>query len=131
MKDNKMSSSTFQTATEATASALATKTTYAGSIATVGGWVVSSELIALCGLILAMLGFLVNLVFKVREDRRQAEVHRASMESVKNNGPEVKQFLDELPRIMRSSRVQHEYSGMPKLTKKPTPPDPVSNEGSK
>ena len=131
MKDSKMSGSTLQTATEATASAVATKTTYAGSIATVGGWVISSELIALCGLILAVLGFIVNLVFKVREDRRQAEGHRAVMESVKNNGPEVKQFLDELPRIMRSNRVQNEYSGIPKSLKKPTPPEPVDGEGGK
>jgi|GEM_PF-1371982 len=103
MKDNKMSSSTLQTATEATASAVATKTTYAGSIATIGGWVVSSELIALCGLILAILGFLVNLVFKLREDSRQAEVHRLAMHNAKR-AAEAHDKIDEIADVMRSNR---------------------------
>ena len=107
MKDkSKMSSSSLQTATETAASAVATKATYTGSVASISGWFLSSEVVAMCGLVLALVGFFVNLVFKVREDRRQAEAHEITKKRAAESDPHVQQLLDEIPRIMMSNRMQ-------------------------
>ena len=107
MKDRRTMSSTIQTATEATAAAVATKSTYAGSIATIGGYILQSEVIAFCGLVLALAGFVVNLFFKIREDRRQAEVHRLAIQNAKR-AAEAHDKIDEIAGVMRSSRAAQE-----------------------
>jgi hypothetical protein len=107
----------LQTAAEATASGLATKGTYVGSAATIGGWVVNSEFIALCGLALAFLGFIVNLVFKIREDRRQTEAHKIHTSNLRETQSTT---LD----LLRRGAAADGYGGMPKLPAKPTPPKP-------
>jgi hypothetical protein len=106
MKDKSKMSSNLQTAAEATISAVGTKATYAGSVTTLGGWLLSSEVIAVCGLALAVLGFVVNLVFKIREDRRQSEAHELSKKRAAESDPHVKKLLDEIPRIMMSNRMR-------------------------
>lgn len=96
-------SSTIQTATEVTASAVATKSTYAGTMATIGGYFLQSEFVALCGLVLALLGFLVNLVFKIREDRRQQKAFKVAMDNAKK-AEEANEKIEEIAAVMRSSR---------------------------
>lgn len=131
MGHKKMQHDSFATAAEATASAVATKTTYAGSAATVGGWLVSSHAIALIGLGLALLGFIVNLVFKIREDRRQSEVHRIAMANASQAAAAHKK-IDEIAESMKGvNKNEGGYGGMPKLPKKPTPPEPVDEGDGK
>ena len=70
----------------------------------------SSEAVATCGLALALLGFFVNLIFKIREDRRQSEAHELVKRQAAS-APEVKQFLSDLPEILRSGRSVSHYGG--------------------
>jgi hypothetical protein len=107
----------LQTAAEATASGLATKGTYGGTMLTIGGWAVNSEFIALCGLALAFLGFVVNLVFKIREDRRQEEAHKLNKRNMEETQTTA---LD----LMRRGAASEGYGGMPKIPAKHPPIKP-------
>lgn len=62
----------------------ASKSTYAGATTSVAGWLLSSEFIAVGGFFLAVVGFLVNLYFKLKDDRRQQAVHDAQMREIEN-----------------------------------------------
>lgn len=44
-----------------------------GALTSVIGWLSSSEAVVLIGVIVTILGFLVNLIFQVRRDKRQKE----------------------------------------------------------
>lgn len=60
----------------------ASKAMYAGSGGSViGGFLMSSEVVAFCGLILAAAGFLVNWYYKRKADRREQEAHERRMRS--------------------------------------------------
>ena len=65
--------------TPETISAVATKTTYAGAGTSAIGWITSSEGVAAIGLLLALLGFIVNLYFKIKQDKREAVEHEVRM----------------------------------------------------
>lgn len=71
--------SVHQTATEATMLGIANKSIAAGAGAAVIGGLTANEIAALGGLAVAVLGLLVQLVFKLRADRRAAELHRARL----------------------------------------------------
>jgi hypothetical protein len=75
--NNNMRSALF--ATVATSSS---KTTYAGGATAGVGWMLSNEFIGLCGLILATAGFVVNFLFRIREDRRQQELHNVKLAEI-------------------------------------------------
>jgi len=66
-------------ATEAAIAATAQKVTYGASAATVYGGLTANEIAAFGGLVLALLGFFVNLYYKRRIDRRDAELHAKMM----------------------------------------------------
>jgi len=138
MKDRRKMSNNLQNATETTISAVSGKATYAGSATTLGGWAISNEIVALVGLVLAVLGFIVNLIFKIREDRRQVEAHELAKKRAAESDPHVKKFLDQLPDIVISNqqierdRVAAQskiltpnssmgYGGMPHPSPKPSP----------
>lgn len=58
------------------AASSAAKATYAGgALSAVGGVALSSEAIALVGLALALAGWLTQVYFGLRRDRRDAELH--------------------------------------------------------
>lgn len=59
-----------QESLDATMHAVGTKATYAGGATAVSGAFLSSEFVALVGLIIAVAGYLTNVYFKFREDRR-------------------------------------------------------------
>jgi len=62
-----------------TVTAAASKATYTGA-GTVGvGWLMSSEAAILIGLVLAVGGFVVNLLFSIRRDRREMREHEKKM----------------------------------------------------
>ena len=61
----------------------ASKSTYAGSAFAVGGWLVSSEAAVFFGVVLGIAGFIVNLIFKWREDARQEAIHKLQVAELK------------------------------------------------
>lgn len=78
-------------AVEATMAAAGSKATYTGAAVTIGGWVLSSEFAVLFGMVLGVLGLLVNWYYKhkltmaeirLREEQaqREREIHAAKME---------------------------------------------------
>lgn len=64
---------------ETAVSAVASKVTYAGSGGTILGWLASSEASVVIGIGVAVVGLVVNIVFKIREDKRQQEEHDERM----------------------------------------------------
>ena len=58
-----------------TVTAASQKATIGGSIMALFGGITATELAAVGGLVLACAGFLVNLYFQWREDRRKSEEH--------------------------------------------------------
>lgn len=64
---------------DAAAASVASKTTYAGASLTVSSWLLSSEFGVLVGILIGVVGLAVNIYFKLRDDRRSADAHRADM----------------------------------------------------
>lgn len=62
---------------EALAASAASKVTYAGSGSAVLGWFLSSEAAVFFGILLGLAGFITNLVFSWRRDRREERALRA------------------------------------------------------
>lgn len=60
---------------EATISSLASKGMGGGTVASLFGWVTSNNMLTLFGVVTTLLGFVVNFIFKYREDRRRQELH--------------------------------------------------------
>lgn len=70
-------SETKQAAAEiaATVSTVASKTTYVGAGTGFFAWLLSIDVLPLLGFLLALAGFIVNLVFKYLENKRAQELH--------------------------------------------------------
>lgn len=67
-------------AAEATIAAVANKVTYGGSgVAFIGG-LAASEIAAYGGLLIAVIGLIVQWYYKRKDDRREVEEHTARME---------------------------------------------------
>lgn len=71
---------------EAAVAAVGSKVTYAGSTGSVIAWLSSSEAGFLTGIIVAVVGLIVNVWFKAREDKRQQQEHEQRMLMIKNGG---------------------------------------------
>lgn len=71
-----------QTTIDASIAAVGSKTTYAGAGATAAGWLLSSEFIGLCGILIALAGLVVNFFFRWRQDRREKIEHLARMKKL-------------------------------------------------
>lgn len=65
--------------TEAVVGTVATSTMKGGNVATVIGWMASNEAIALIGILITICGFIVNLYFQWKRDRREQELQRAKL----------------------------------------------------
>lgn len=71
-------------ARDATIASIAQKTTYAGAgVATYGG-LTANEIAAFSGALIAFVGLLIQVFFKMREDRRNAEYHRERLANVRS-----------------------------------------------
>lgn len=67
------------------ASASSAKATYAGgALSAVGGIALSNEMIALAGLVLAIMGWATQLWFGIRRDHREAEEHVLRMDEIRD-----------------------------------------------
>jgi len=76
MSEPTITSHTIDAAVAATAS----KATYAGAGISVWGWLLSSEFAVLFGAVLGTLGLLVNVYYTRKQDQREEEQHRLSVE---------------------------------------------------
>lgn len=74
-----------QTTVDAAISAAGSKVTYAGSTASVLGWMTSNEGGVVIGVVIAFIGLAVNVFFKLREDRRQQEEHELRMKALEED----------------------------------------------
>lgn len=64
---------------DVTLAAVGSKATYTGAGASLVGWLMSSEFGVLAGIVLGVVGLLVNLYFKRRQDAREQREHEARM----------------------------------------------------
>jgi hypothetical protein len=69
---------------EATLAAVGQKTTIAGASTTGFAWLLSNEGLGFLGLVVAVLGLLMNLYFKRKEDKRQQSLFEAEMQKLKD-----------------------------------------------
>lgn len=74
-----------QTTIDATLAAAGSKATYAGAGASLVGWFTSSEAGVVIGIALGVLGLLINVYFKHREDKRQQEEHETRMRAIRGD----------------------------------------------
>lgn len=77
-------------AIEAGAATLASKATMGGAIATLWGWLASSQFIGVAGLGIALVGLLVNWYFRARGDKREQKEHEARMRKLVTRPGELK-----------------------------------------
>lgn len=70
---------------DAVVASVASKATYVGAGTSFIGWLTTSEAGVAVGIILGIVGFIVNLYFKRREDRRQQEQHDAQMRAIRGD----------------------------------------------
>lgn len=69
--------------TDASIAAAASKSTYTGAGLTITGWLLSSQAAILVGMVVGILGLVVNFVFKLREDRRQEKLHQEKIKKIR------------------------------------------------
>jgi len=72
-----------QQTAEAAAAAVASKMTYAGAGTSVWGWFASSEAGVILGIVIGVIGLLVNIFFRLRQDRRHQTEHEARMRAIR------------------------------------------------
>jgi hypothetical protein len=60
-------------------SSVASKATYGGAGTSVIGWLLSSQGSVLIGILVAVIGLIVNLVCRIREEKRRTQRHEAYM----------------------------------------------------
>ena len=71
------------TAADAAAAAVASKVTYGSAGLTGFGWLFSNEFAVFAGIVIGLLGFLVNWYYRHRADTRLAREHEARMERLR------------------------------------------------
>jgi len=70
---------------DSTVAAVASKLTGAGSVMTMFGWFTSSNFGMWAGILIGILGLVVNWYFKHRGDRRAEEAHKAYMKKLRSD----------------------------------------------
>ena len=69
----------------ATVAGIANKATYAGATSALYGGFTANELAAIGGFAVAVVGLLVQVWFKLRADRRHAELHREQLADLRRH----------------------------------------------
>jgi hypothetical protein len=72
-----------QAAFEATMATAGSKATYTGASTSAVAWMLSSEFGILFGVMLGVGGFIVNLYFKYKQDKREQALHEKKMSDLK------------------------------------------------
>jgi uncharacterized membrane protein len=66
-------------ALEATVASLANKATYTGAGVTISGGILISEIAVIVGMVIGVLGLLVNWYYRAKDDRRAVIEHKRRM----------------------------------------------------
>lgn len=74
-----MQNETAKIAVEATLASLGSKATYTGAGVTISGGVLLSEVAVIVGMVIGVLGLLINWYYKAKEDRRALAEHNHRM----------------------------------------------------
>jgi hypothetical protein len=69
-----------QNAFEAGMAAAGSKATYGGASASILGWIVSSEVGIMVGILVGLAGLLVNWYYRYKKDRREQREHEKRMQ---------------------------------------------------
>lgn len=77
-------------AIEAATAAAASKVTMGGALATLWGWLASSQFVGVAGLGIAFAGLLVNWYFRARVDKREQKEHEARMRKLETRPGDLK-----------------------------------------
>ena len=75
---------------DATLSAVGSKATYTGAGTSLVGWMASSEFGVIAGIVLGVVGLLVNLYFKRKQDAREQREHEARMRKLETKPGELR-----------------------------------------
>ncbi len=75
-----MVTGTHQQAVETAISAAGSKATYTGASMTIGGWLLSSEFAVLFGMVLGVLGLIVNFYYKRKLTNEEIRLKREAAE---------------------------------------------------
>lgn len=108
MKGIKRMNDLKQHAIEQASAATASKLTYTGGATSMAGWLISNEFIAVGGFALAVLGFAVNVYFKVRDDRRQQSIYDAQMRDIETRKEILRKEVDEAVDTRLSRNAGHD-----------------------
>lgn len=73
-------------AADAALAAAAHKATTAGAGTVVVGWLTLNDLCLVIGVVVTVAGFLVNLYYKRKQDRREAQLQEAQIAALQVNG---------------------------------------------
>lgn len=71
------------TSIEATVSSVASKSSTGGAVTGVMGMLTNDQFMATSGVVVAVLGFVVNLIFQIRRDRREQYLQDAQIAAIK------------------------------------------------
>lgn len=71
------------TTIDAAIAAAGSKATYTGAGTSLLAWMTSSEAGVVIGIVIGVVGLIVNVYFKIREDRRKQEEHETQMRAIR------------------------------------------------
>jgi hypothetical protein len=74
--------SNLQNNIDAAQAATSLKVSSGGAVTTLVGWGLSSQIISLLGLLVALLGFIMAVYFNARRDRREQREYEARMKTL-------------------------------------------------
>lgn len=77
------------TAADVTLASIANKATYAGATSALYGGFTANELAAIGGFAVAVIGLIVQVWFKVKADRRDTELHKERLASLRERDEDV------------------------------------------
>lgn len=69
--------------TDASIAAAASKSTYTGSGLMITGWLLSSEMAVLVGMVVGIVGLAVNVYFRIRQDKREQALHEEQIKRLR------------------------------------------------
>lgn len=78
-----MEDETAKAAAEVVGAAVGSKATYAGAGVSAASWWLSSEAGVVIGFALGVLGLIVNIYFRRKDDKRKQEMHQAQLDAIR------------------------------------------------
>lgn len=76
---------TIDHATDLALASVASKTTQVGAVTVLGGWWFTNEAAVLYGLIIGLVGLIVNWYYRRKADRREEELHKFKIKELSDS----------------------------------------------